>query len=114
MDSLQLSRNVFVAIVMAVATGAGTAAWAAGPKTETVITTKKMCPVCAKKIVDKLRQSQSVADARADVESKTFIVRPVADGKLSPRVLWETVELGGEQPVRLVGPSGSFVNKPKH
>lgn len=113
MDSLQLSRKVFVAFVMAVAIGTGTAAWAAGPKTETVITTKKMCPVCAKKIVDKLRQSKSVADASAHVESKTFIILPIAEGKLSPRLLWEAVELGGEQPVRLAGPSGTFVAKPK-
>lgn len=113
MESLLMSRNVFLAVVMAVVVAPGTAAWAAGPKTETVITTKKMCPVCAKKIVDKLRQTKGVADARADVESKKLVVLPGANQELSPRALWETVELGGEQPVRLAGPSGTFVDKPK-
>lgn len=113
MESLLLSRNVLMTFVMAIAIAPGTAAWAAGPKTETVITTKKLCPVCAKKIVDKLRQTKGVAEARADVESKKIVVLPGADQELSPRALWETVERGGEQPTRLVGPSGTFADKPK-
>ncbi len=104
---------VLVAAAMTIAMGFGATAWAAPPKTATVINTKKMCPVCAKKIAEKLSKIEGVADARADVESKTFAVLPVAGRELSPLVLWETVDLGGEQPVRLAGPSGIFVAKPK-
>ena len=72
-----------------------------------------MCPVCAKKITEAFRKIDGVTDSRADVETKTFVVFPVVGRALSPRELWETVERGGEQPIRLSGPSGSFDAKPK-
>ena len=104
---------VLVAAAIPIAMGFGATAWAAPPKTATVINTKKMCPVCAKKIADKLSKIEGVADARAEVESKTLVVVPVVGRELSPRAIWEAVELGGEQPIRLTGPSGTFVAKPK-
>lgn len=41
MDSLLLSRILFMSIVIAVAISPGRITWAAGAKTQTVITTKK-------------------------------------------------------------------------
>lgn len=113
MDSQQFSRRWFVAVVMTVAIGFSSTARAAETNVATTITTKKMCPVCAKKIADKVRKLDGVAEVRADVESKTFVIHPVRGRALSPRELWETVEHGGEQPIRLAGPNGTFEAKPK-
>ncbi len=113
MDSQKVSRRWFVAALIAVTLQFPQAVWAAEPSTKTVITTKKLCPVCAKKITEKLRRIKGVAEARVDTASNTFVVLPISDSKLSPRLLWETVEQGGEQPIQLVGPSGTFEAKPK-
>jgi copper chaperone CopZ len=113
MDSQQFSRRWFVAVVMTVAIGFSSTAGAAETNAATTITTKKMCPVCAKKITDSLRKIEGVNEVRVDVPSKTFMVDAARDRTLSPRALWETVQRGGEQPVRLSGPSGTFTEKPK-
>lgn len=115
MDSHQLARRWFVSAAMLLAMGFASVTWAADAKKKatTVINTKKMCPSCSKKIVSKFRKIEGVADARADVKAKTFSVVPKSGRVLSPRRLWETVEKGGEQPVRLAGPSGTFTTKPK-
>lgn len=113
MESHKVSRRWLVAAAMVAGLGFATTVWAVGPKTTTVITTKKMCPVCAKKIVAKLHQVDGVGKAQADVESKTIFVMPASGREVSPRALWETVLGGGEQPVRLAGPSGTFTEKPR-
>jgi len=113
METPQKSRRWFVAAAMMVVIGFGAVVQAAGPNSTTAIATKKMCPVCAKKIVAKLQQVDGVAKAQADVQSKTFVVVPASGRVLSPRALWETVEKNGEQPVRLAGPSGTFNEKPR-
>lgn len=114
MDAHQLSRRLLVSAAMLLAVGLVSVTRAAdAKKTTTVINTKKMCAFCSKKIVSKFRKIDGVDDARADVKTKTFTVVPKAGRTLSPRTLWETVEQGGEQPVRLAGPSGSFTKKPK-
>lgn len=102
-----------VAAVVTTMIALDSTARAAALDAQTVIQTKKMCPVCAKKIVESLRRIEGVAEARADIESKVFVVLPVEGHELSPRALWETVEHGGEQPTRLTGPSGTFKSKPK-
>ena len=113
MESQKVSRRWLVTAAMVVSLGLGTTAWAAGPKTTTAITTKKMCPVCAKKIVAKLHQVDGVAKAQADVKSSTIFVVPASGRTVSPRAVWETVVGGGEQPIRLAGPSGTFTEKPR-
>lgn len=112
MDSrIRTKRWLVMALIVAV-TGFAATARGAEPIEATVITTKKMCPTCARKIAEKLRKLDGAAEARADLESKSFVVLAIAGRELSPRVLWETVESGGEQPIRLTGPSGTFVAKP--
>ncbi|MBX9787513.1 MAG: heavy metal transporter [Pirellulales bacterium] len=113
MDSQKVATRWFLAALIAVALQFPQAVWAAEPSTKTVITTRKLCPVCGKKITEELRQIKGVADARMDINSKTFVVLPIRAVNLSPRLLWETVERGGEQPIRLIGPSGTFEEKPK-
>lgn len=118
MESHQSSRRWFMAVAMVVVVSFGASVQAAEPSLtaknpKTTVTTKKMCPVCAKKIVAALLQMEGVANASPDVKSKAFIVVPVPGRVLSPRALWETVEKGGEQPIRLAGPNGTFDKKPR-
>lgn len=86
--------------------------WAAEPVT-TKITVERLCPGCAKKIAAKLQEVPGVGDVKADVPAKAITVAPKAQMVLSPRSLWEAVEKGGEKPIRLEGPSGTFTSKPK-
>lgn len=87
---------------------------AASPATATtVVTVKKLCPSCGKKIVQRLSEMPHVAEASMNVDERTILVRCKPSGTVSPRAVWETVERGGEQPVRLAGPSGTFTTKPK-
>lgn len=90
----------------------GTTAMAAEPM-PTTITVEKLCEGCAKKITAKLKDIPGVADVTTQVPAKTFTVTPKPGKVLMPRGLWETIEKGGEQPTRLVGPSGTFTAKPK-
>lgn len=80
--------------------------------TATTITCNRMCPKCGQKIAERLRAMPGVADAQTNVEAKTIVIVPHSQHALSPRALWETVENGGEQPVSLQGPAGSFTQKP--
>lgn len=111
-QSTKSSRRRFLIASLTIALTCEATAWAAAPPAATHISTRKMCPVCAQKITSALRQFPGVVDARADIASKTFVVVPATGQGLSPRALWDAVERGGEQPIRLVGPSGTFDVKP--
>ena len=86
---------------------------AASPKDSTVVTVKTLCPTCGKKIVQKLQQMPQVAGASIDVEHRLVQVSAKPGQILSPRLVWEIVEKGGEQPIKLQGPSGTFTAKPQ-
>jgi hypothetical protein len=102
-------RQLLLAVVcLGVSTGAF-----AGEAVPTAITVKKMCPSCAKKINQRLMKVGGVAAATNDLERKAYTATPTAGTVLSPRELWEAVEAGGEVPVRLSGPSGTFSSKPR-
>lgn len=79
----------------------------------TTITCNRLCPVCGQKIATALRTMPGVVDAQVNVETKTLIVLTQPQVVLSPRTMWETVERGGEQPIRLFGPSGTFTEEPR-
>ena len=81
---------------------------------KTVITLKVLaCEGCAKKVAAKLAEVPGVGDIKTDVKSKTATVTPKGNSKLSPLQLWEAIEKAGKEPVKLVGPSGTFTTKPK-
>lgn len=88
-------------------------ATAAPRQVPTVVTVKKLCPTCGKKIVQKLSELPHVEEATMNVEQRTIFVRCTPAGSVSPRVVWETVERGGEQPIKLQGPMGTFTTKPQ-
>ena len=81
---------------------------------QTVITVEGMhCPMCAKRIVAKLKAIKGVAEVQADVESQVVAVAPINRHTPSPRAMWEAVEGSGFKPVKLTCPSGVFTSKPR-
>ena len=71
------------------------------------------CAACAKKVEGKLKTIKEVATVKIDVKVGIATVTPKVDKSLSPRALWEAVEKAGYTPTELVGPSGTFTEKPK-
>lgn len=80
---------------------------------ETVITVGEMCGGCVKKIEKKLKPMEGIASVRCDIKTKTVTVLPESKASLSPKVLWEAMASIGKTPKKLVGPSGTFTEKPK-
>lgn len=70
------------------------------------------CADCAKKIASRLYAVPGVRGVRAEVKTGIAHVTPQASKQPSPRALWEAVELADFTPKKLVGPYGSFVEKP--
>lgn len=91
---------------------AGAGDGAPGPATK--ITLKGMhCAGCAMKVAGQLKQIPGVSDAQVDAKTGVAIVTPASERPLSPRALWEAIELAGKKPIRIDGPSGTFTSKPK-
>lgn len=86
---------------------------AAVPNSTTVVSVKKLCPTCGKKIVQKLEQLPQTRSASINVEQRVVQVVAKPGQSLSPRLAWETIEKGGEQPVKLQSPAGTFTSKPE-
>lgn len=82
-------------------------------KTETVITVGEMCGGCAKKIEKKLKPMEGIDNVRFNLKAKTVTVVPKRKVILSPKALWAAMEEIGKTPKKLVGPSGTFTEKPK-
>jgi len=78
----------------------------------TKIVVERLCPGCAKKIAANLQEVPGVGEVKADVQARTITVASRSQSAPSPRSLWEAVEKGGERPVRLEGPSGTYTQKP--
>ena len=106
-------KTYFICQIALVLTVFVSNAFAAGDESPTTITVERMCETCAKKIVTKLKTMQEVTSVKTDVKAKTISVTPKTNKTLSAKLLWETVESGGERPVKLEGPSGTFTKKPK-
>lgn len=90
---------------------AGTAR-AAEPVPTTISIPDLHCMNCAKRIGAELYKVSGVAAVQADIKTKTLIVTPKAGVALSPKALWEAVELAEEAPAKLTGPGGTFSKKP--
>lgn len=82
-------------------------------KTETVMTVGEMCGGCVKKIEKTLKPMKGVAGVHCDIKSKTVTILPKSKSALSAKTLWEAMESIGKTPTKLVGPSGTFAEKPK-
>ncbi|MBL9084990.1 MAG: heavy-metal-associated domain-containing protein [Planctomycetales bacterium] len=106
-----LTKACLQALLLGLMVATVDTAQAAAPAA-TTITCHRMCPKCGQKISEKLQMMPGVAGAQLNVEAKTIVVVAQPQHALSPRTLWEAVENGGEQPVSLHGPAGSFTQKP--
>ena len=111
--------RLLTCVVLALAACSSSPAWAsddaAGPVTnKTIITLQVLtCESCAKKVAAQLSEVRGVNSVQMDVKSKTATVVPSRNATLSPRQLWEAIEKAGKTPVKLAGPSGTFISKPK-
>lgn len=112
MNFTDIVRTSIITAVICVGVGQAFPALAASPKDATVVTVKKLCPTCGKKIIQKLEQLPGVGAAAINVEHRIVQVSPKPGQFVSPRLIWEMVEQGGEQPLTLQGPAGTFTTKP--
>lgn len=112
MNIISIIRCFLFAAVVASPCLLAASARAASPET-TVVSVKKLCPTCGKKIVQKLEQLPQTQSAAINVEQKIVQVVAKPGQMLSPRLVWEIVEEGGEQPVKLQCPAGTFTAKPQ-
>jgi hypothetical protein len=56
---------------------------------------------------------KGVAKVQTNVKAKIATVTPAPETVLSPRALWEAVEIAGKEPTVLEGPTGKFTDKPQ-
>ena len=109
-----LTRRMFVAVAALAMTTPAALAWAAErPDVTTIEIPDLDCASCAKKIAESLKKVEGVADAKADPKKKMATVFPKPRKLASAKALWEAVEAGGKTPTKLIGPSGTFTEKPK-
>jgi copper chaperone CopZ len=86
---------------------------AAEPAVTTISIPEMHCAGCAKKVTTKLAALKGVVKTEVDMKAKTITVTPKVGSVLSPKELWETVVAGDQEPTKLVGPGGTFTEKPK-
>jgi copper chaperone CopZ len=90
-----------------------TKAFAAQPTYTTIIVDDMHCGSCAKKIAAQLYAVPGVIEVRADVKKSAAYVVPQKRKTPSPRLMWEAVEKAGFKTVKMIGPGGSFSQKPR-
>ncbi len=86
---------------------------AASPVATVIVVDDMHCANCARKIAGKLYAVPGVVDVKANVPANTATVVPQQQRQPSPRAMWEAVEKAGFQPLKLQGPYGTFLSKPK-
>lgn len=82
------------------------------PTTTTIDIKGMHCHGCATKVQNRLTAVKNVNSATVSAKTAQAIVDPKANGKPSPRALWEAVEAAGYSPTKLAGPDGTFTKKP--
>ena len=110
MFTRRLVLTVFVAALAGFISGR---AQAADPQATTITIQGMHCGGCAAKVSRQLLAIDGVASAQADATQGNAVVSPQTNAVPSPRALWEAVEKAGYKPTKLVGPSGTFTEKPK-
>jgi hypothetical protein len=79
----------------------------------TTVTVGEMCGGCVKQITAHFDKIKEVTKIKCDIESRSVMLFPAKDVRLSPIKVWETMESIGKKPSKLVGPDGTFTSKPK-
>ena len=106
-------RFMLLGIASAVLLLAANAARAADPPPTTISVQGMHCVACASKVAGNLQAVVGVQKAEVDADKAVAVVMAKSSVAPSPRAMWEAVEKAGYKPTRLVGPSGTFVGKPK-
>ena len=70
------------------------------------------CATCAKTISSKLYTIKGVAKVQIDLKKNLAVVRPTASTQLSPKAVWEAIELVKFKPIKLVTPTTTYTQKP--
>lgn len=79
----------------------------------TVISVDEMCSGCVRSITQRLKRMPDVSTVKCNMATKTVTITPKSGKTLSPRTLWNAMQGVGSPPKKLVGPSGTFMSKPK-
>ena len=67
------------------------------------------CATCAKKISGKLFRVKGVMKVRTNVKQHVAIVTPQSKKVVDVKAAWKAVQSAGFEPVKLIGPEGTFV-----
>ncbi len=84
-----------------------------GKDLNTVITVSEMCGGCVKKITKDFEVSKEISELECDFKEKTVTFIPKKNTELSALKMCEEMESIGKPPTKLVGPTGTFMTKPK-
>ncbi len=71
------------------------------------------CATCAKKISGKLFRVKGVMRVRTNVKQHVAIVTPQSKKVVDVKAAWKAVQSAGFEPVKLIGPEGTFVSEEK-
>lgn len=104
----------FAVLFMIVATLGYSAQGSSAAELSTTIHIQGMsCAGCAAKVSRELQAVPGVASAQADAAKALAQITAQTNATPSPKALWEAVEKAGYKPTKLVGPNGTFTEKPK-
>ena len=107
-----MSQTIACIALLVLALTTAEAGEAAETPAATVISVGEMCGGCVKKINAKFEGVEGIGSVRCDIASKTVTLMPASGYRLSPRGLWVMMDEIGKTPRKLVGPSGTFTEKP--
>ena len=110
---MKTRRQFLAAAAGAVVLASTSTAMAASPEPTTIYVKEIHCQHCARKMAGKLFAVKGVVKVQASIDKKYLLVTPQAGKTISPRGIWEAVIAGEGEPVKLVGPSGTFESKPQ-
>ena len=109
-----MNRRAFVKVsVASMALGIASKSYAEEATYTWIFVDNMHCQNCANKIARKLYTVPGVVKVQTDVERNFAVVTPQARKQLSPRALWEAVEIAKFSPVKLQGPTGVYTAKPE-
>lgn len=78
------------------------------PEQTAVYVEKMHCAHCAKKIVRKVIVLKGVKSISTDVKANLAIVTPQQKKQVKSADIWKACQTAGFQPVKLIGPEGTF------
>jgi copper chaperone CopZ len=106
-----VTKRVFLALMVAAVVMPVGLVQASEP-VPTVMSVGEMCGGCVKRITAKLAPMDGIARVECSIERKSVSVVPAAGRQLSPQAIWDAMAQIGKTPVQLVGPSGTFSDRP--